>query len=303
MLTVTVFTPTYNRAHVLERLYRSLQEQSFKDFEWLIVDDGSTDHTGTLVSSWKSEQNRFPIRYYWKPNGGKHTAHNYALEKARGEYLAIMDSDDWYTPDALEILTNAWNAIPGEMKSRFSNIEGLCSYQDGTIIGKPWPREIYDISGLEVRKIRKDTMGIYRLSILKKYPFPNGFDGCFVLEGLIWNRIADKYLTRFINRVVGYKEYLEDGLTKRPLVAKLAGSRSGVLFCREMSSRRSESYIRRVIYAINVYRYTFHSGLSFIQELKKEKSILFGIAFVSLGYLAYLKDRFRIAIEKATKPN
>ena len=75
---MTVFTPTFNRRQTLERVYRSLREQTFMDFEWLIVDDGSTDDTGALVAGWREEANFFPIRYHWKPNGGKHTAHKEA---------------------------------------------------------------------------------------------------------------------------------------------------------------------------------------------------------------------------------
>ena len=68
---ITVFTPTFNRAYILENLYRSLQRQSFRDFEWLIVDEGSSDNTQTLVESWRGEDNPFPIRYVRQENGGK----------------------------------------------------------------------------------------------------------------------------------------------------------------------------------------------------------------------------------------
>ena len=99
---ITVFTPTYNRAYILENLYRSLQRQSFTDFEWLVVDDGSSDGTKALFERWQQEDNPFPIRYCYKENGGKCRAINYGLKLAQGELFFTVDSDDYLTDDALE---------------------------------------------------------------------------------------------------------------------------------------------------------------------------------------------------------
>ena len=97
----TVFTPTYNRGHTLHRVYNSLRIQTCSDFEWLIMDDGSTDCTAELVKGWQAE-NHFPIRYYFQENQGKHFAWNRAAEIAFGEYFICADSDDEFTPDALQ---------------------------------------------------------------------------------------------------------------------------------------------------------------------------------------------------------
>src|SRR2546423_7881993 len=97
----TVFTPTYNRAHTLLRVYESLKKQTFDDFEWLIVDDGSTDDTPTLVKQWISD-GILTIRYVFQENAGKHVCINVATKLARGRYIATIDSDDWYVPTALE---------------------------------------------------------------------------------------------------------------------------------------------------------------------------------------------------------
>ena len=96
---ITVFTPTYNRAYILENLYRSLQRQSFTDFEWLVVDDGSSDGTKALFERWQKEDNPFPIRYCYKENGGKCRAINYGLKLAQGELFFTVDSDDYLTDD------------------------------------------------------------------------------------------------------------------------------------------------------------------------------------------------------------
>ena len=90
---ITLFTPTYNRAYILDKLYRSVQRQTFRDFEWLIIDDGSSDNTEALVRGWMDDGNDFPIRYEKVPNGGKCRAINRGLDLAQGELFFIMDSD------------------------------------------------------------------------------------------------------------------------------------------------------------------------------------------------------------------
>ena len=109
---ITVFTPTYNRAYIIEKLYHSLQRQTFRDFEWLIVDDGSSDNTAEVVSAWQQEGNDFPIRYYKKENGGKCRAINYGVDLAEGELFFNVDSDDYLTDDALEKVSRWVDTLP-----------------------------------------------------------------------------------------------------------------------------------------------------------------------------------------------
>jgi glycosyltransferase involved in cell wall biosynthesis len=272
----------------------------------LIVDDGSTDDTESLVAIWQKDKNFFSIRYRWKPNGGKHTAHNLGLSLARGEYFSILDSDDWYAPDTLKFLIDQWNSISDEMRSQFSNVEGICCNKNGKIIGRLFPQEVYDSNILTVQLLNDkpaDTMGMHRLEVLREFPFPDNFDGCYVPEGLVWERIADRYNTRFTNFIVGYKEYLVEGLTKRSTRAVLARSRPLVLYNREMSLRKSVSVVKRFKCKANVYRYSFHNRMSVIKELKEENIGLFGIPFVIIGLLAYLKDRMTILKEELAGPS
>lgn len=301
---VTVFTPTYNRRHTLERTYNSLQKQTFRDFEWMIVDDGSTDDTASLVSEWQKEDNFFTIRYHWKPNGGKHTAHNFGIFQASGKYFSILDSDDWYVPEALNFLIDQWNTMSVVMKSRFSSVEGICCNENGEIIGRPFPQDVYDSNILSIRLLNDkpmDTMGMHRLEVLKEFPFPDNFDGCFVPESLVWERIAERYSTRFTNFMVGFKEYLPEGLTKRSIKAGLAKSGPAVLFNREMSLRKSLPLLTRLKCKANVYRYAFHNKMPIMKELSAERFPLLGIMFTAVGYLVYLKDRAAVYREEMSK--
>src|SRR5579859_6080469 len=121
----TVLTPTYNRAHMLGSVYQSLCAQTLPDFEWIIIDDGSTDRTRDMVVTWKPF---FPIRYFWKPNGGKHTAINKGVAEARGEFVLFFDSDDTCVPQTLERFDYHWRQIPDP--AGFASLSCLCCRSD-----------------------------------------------------------------------------------------------------------------------------------------------------------------------------
>ncbi|MGC9064033.1 MAG: glycosyltransferase family A protein, partial [bacterium] len=112
---ITLFTPTYNREKLLSRLYESIKRQSFSNFEWIIVDDGSTDNTEQIVESWLKEST-FDIRYFYQQNSGKHIAINKGVREARGELFFIIDSDDWLGDDSLQDIWQTWQSIPEKQK-------------------------------------------------------------------------------------------------------------------------------------------------------------------------------------------
>ncbi|MBM3146151.1 MAG: glycosyltransferase family 2 protein [Chloroflexi bacterium] len=197
----TIFTATYNRANKLQRVYDGLSSQTYQDFEWLIIDDGSTDGTGEVVEKWSREVS-FPIRYYWQENSGKHIAHNLALEKARGEFFVVLDSDDSVVPAALERLLSLWESIPEEQKDDFCGAAALCMDQHGKLVGQPLPSSVIDASILEMRFIHKrnqEFIGFYRTAILKQYPFPEVKGVRFIPEGLVWSQIGQTYKIRYAN--------------------------------------------------------------------------------------------------------
>ena len=199
----SVITPTYNRAHTLERVYRSLQEQSFQDFEWVVVDDGSTDTTRTLVQGWQ-QQASFPIRYVWQPNQHKKTAFNNGVRHAQGEWLVAIDSDDELDPNALYHMASVWEQIPPAQRARTVAITGLCARPDGRVVGDMYPLDVMDVSSLDMTfryHVRGEKFGCLRTDVLRQFPFPEDIPG-FVPESLVWRAIARAgYLTRFVNQV------------------------------------------------------------------------------------------------------
>ena len=211
---ITVFTPTYNRAYTLEALYRSLQRQTFHDFEWLIVDDGSTDGTEKLVNKWQAEENPFPVRYVWQENGGKCRAINHGLDLAAGELFFTVDSDDYLLPDALE-QANRWEAaLPKNEK--FCAVSGNLGTAPGKTPNAPLPEPYYDGTALDRYGVVKGERAmLFYTQVHRQYPYPVCEGERFMTEAVAWNRMAaDGWKIRFFNEILTIYEYREDGLTQ-----------------------------------------------------------------------------------------
>lgn len=215
MPAITVFTPTFNRAYIIEKLYNSLLNQTISDFEWLVIDDGSSDNTNELFDIWMKENNKFPIRYYKVENGGKHRAINKATGLAKGKLFFIVDSDDHLATDALEYVVNWERSIKD--KEIFCGISGNKGKSENDIIGSTFDGNYLDATSLERNKynIKGDKAEIFYTEILRKYKF-NEIEGeNFITEATVWNRMAfDGYKIRWFNKTIYLCEYLDDGLTK-----------------------------------------------------------------------------------------
>lgn len=133
---LTVFTPTYNRAYCLENAYQALCRQTCKDFIWLIVDDGSTDNTRGIVETWQKQDNGFDIQYVFKENGGLFSGYTTAFKYIDTELCVCVDSDDYLTDQAVELILNCWRQYGSE---KVAGILGLDCTADGAVIGDPLP--------------------------------------------------------------------------------------------------------------------------------------------------------------------
>ncbi|ENQ3106085.1 Glycosyltransferase involved in cell wall bisynthesis [Bacillus sp. 491mf] len=211
---ITVFTPAYNRGYIIEKLYRSLQEQTYTEFEWLVIDDGSSDNTEELFRLWTVEKNPFPIRYYKIENGGKHRAINKATDLAEGELFFIVDSDDYLTKDALESIDNWERNL--ENKELFCGVSGNRGKQANEFLGTTFEGDYLDATSLERTKynITGDKAEVFYTNILRKYKF-HEFEGeKFISEATVWEKMAhDGYKIRWFNKTIYICDYLEDGLT------------------------------------------------------------------------------------------
>jgi len=295
----TIFTATYNRANTLHRVYVGLKKQTFKDFEWLIIDDGSTDNTGELINQW-SQEAQFGIRYYWQENRGKHTAHNVAIEKAQGDFFIIIDSDDSIVPNTLERLLSLWDSIPEENKSDFCGAAALCMDQNGQIVGDVLPTPVMDASILEMRFIYKrsqEFVGFYKTSILKQYPFPEIDNASFIPEGLVWSQIGQKYQIRYGNeplRIYFTEDETNNLMKMNPL--NLATSHS--LWHRFILNREIPWFrfapMHFVLSAAHYIRFSLHNQKGLLEQisgLDNSLARLLWLLAIPVGVAAYVKDR------------
>lgn len=232
---ITVFTPTYNRATLLLQLYESLCRQSYSDFEWIIVDDGSTDDTRNFVEECIKKQSKFPIQYIYKENGGKHTAINRGVKEANGELFFIADSDDMLVSDSLKMVANEYEIIKND--ASFCGVCGLDEDTHGNIIGSGLPFSIIEGSTLDVR-YKYDVIGdmkeVFLTKVLKEFPFPEYKNEKFCPEALVWNRIAKKYKLRYFNRVIYRADYLDSGLTSKIVEIRRKSPKATDLCYKEM---------------------------------------------------------------------
>lgn len=230
---ITVFTPTYNRAYILENLYRSLQRQRYTDFEWLIVDDGSQDGTDELVSRWQQDQNVFPIRYIRQENGGKCRAINRGLTLARGELFFTVDSDDYLTDDALEKAVRWERELPRDQK--FCGVAGNLGTAPDTTPNTPVPGEYFDGTAFDrYGKVDGERAMIFYTRIHRQYPYPEFPGEKFMTEAVAWNRMAgDGYKVRYFNDIIWIYEYKDDGLTRSGYRLFLENPQGTGLFFRE----------------------------------------------------------------------
>ena len=223
----SVFTPTYNREKTLPFVYKSLLKQSFQSFEWIVIDDGSTDKTEALIQKYKEEA-PFSIKYYKQENSGKHIAQNKAVDLAEGELFVPLDSDDTITEDALSEFWNAWNTIPKSERMHFSGVSCHCMDQYGNRIGTAWPQDQFVSNDLEVTfkyHVNGEKWGMIRVDIMRKFKNAN-VKGHFLDESTVWFRIAKEYQKLYIDKCLRIYEIGQDSVQKRTRESELRNAES-----------------------------------------------------------------------------
>ena len=210
---VTIFTPTYNRGYLLTRLYNSLLDQTYINFEWIIVDDGSTDSTKEIVSSF-IEDKRIKVIYEYQNNSGKHVAVNRGIDLALGDYFAIVDSDDYLLPNTIEAIKTAFSNL--DLNNKFAGIAFNKGYSPDKYVGETFSGEYLDATSIDRKKynILGDKFEVFFTKILKENKFPVIDGEKFMSEIVLWTRIAVQgYKIRWFNKIVYICEYLPGGLT------------------------------------------------------------------------------------------
>ncbi len=214
---LTIFTPTYNRADLLKNLYDSLNNQTSFNFIWMVIDDGSTDNTEQVVKSWQKECTSYEILYYKKENGGLQSGYVEAIKHLTTELAMCIDSDDYATPNAVELVEKAWSNCD---RKKYAGLFGLDCYESGKILGGYFPKEQKDVNlidlciGKQVREepdralvIRSD---LYReAKPAKRYPGERTMNATY-----LHLQISEKYDFCILNNPLIVVNYQPDGLTK-----------------------------------------------------------------------------------------
>lgn len=284
---ITIFTPAYNRKEELKKLYKSLKEQDYKDFEWVIVDDGSTDDTTETVQEFINED-LVKINYYKQENKGKSLAHNKGVEIAKGEYFLCIDSDDYFTNDALYIVSTYLEKI--KENDEICGL-GFLNYKMNTneIIGSKFPKDEIEETYYNIYnkyKVTGDKALIFKTNIIKKFPFPEIKNEKFVPESLIFNRISKQYKLLFINKVIIYKQYLEEGYSNNYFELMKRNPRGNMLNYKELYE------FDKSLYNVAAYdMFAIFAKYGMIKAIKEHPAKIKAFLMIIPAYIKYLQKR------------
>lgn len=291
MKTLTIFTPTYNRAYCLHQLYNSLLNQTNQDFIWLIIDDGSTDDTKQLVDSWKFE-NKISIEYIFQENKGMHSGHNTAYDNIKTELNVCIDSDDFMPNDAVENILSIWNTTND--KPNIAGIIGLDSYKNGEIVGTKIPENI-SRSGLSQlysnHGVSGDKKIVLRTDIVNTFPRYPIFKGeKFVPLGSLYIMIDQKYQCICLNKVLCIVEYLPDG-SSRNIFSQYKKHPNGFRYSRIIEMEYSHSSFYTFTRAMHFISSSIFARKNFFEGNPKPIITFFAIPF---GLLLHIYILFKI---------
>jgi glycosyltransferase involved in cell wall biosynthesis len=301
----TVFTPCYNSANTIHRVIESLKTQTFRDFEWIIVDDGSTDNLYEKIEKAIAE-NRFPIRFFRHTcNLGKPSAVNLGVLKAEGEFFLPIDADDSFALDALEVFFAAYNAFSEEIQKNVSGVMAHCKDQYGVFIGTPFSLSssiavetpfVSDLFEMIYKhKVEGEKWWFVKTDIMKEFPYNTVVDK-FVTESTVWFAVANKYKTIFVNKTLRtyYRDENPQRLSKNTKKRYPAGF---VYYYQEIINHYMKKMHLSFFDILRVYKNLIKSSLyaklkiaSVIRGLNLVRTRIIAYLCVPLGYLAVYLD-------------
>lgn len=256
---ITIFTPTYNRAKLLPRLFRSIERQVMPGdrVEWLVIDDGSSDHTPGLLAAFAAERPDL-VRHQRVANGGKHRAINRAAQLARGDWLLVVDSDDLLADGALEHIRGLLGSVHDD--ARIGMLRGLRTFPES---GHATRFEVPQNPGSHAAWISSqagfDTAELLRKSALQAHPFPEHEGERFMAESWLWHALDKTHLVQFVDHAWVECFYQADGLSAQSDIAR-ARSPLGAMDVYMAIYQSKSSWPVRVRAAINWWRYRFHAS-------------------------------------------
>lgn len=276
---LTVFTPTYNRAYILGQLYNSLQRQTDRNFEWLIVDDGSTDNTKELVGKWLQE-NKVPIRYVYQENAGKMRAHNHGVRLAKTELFVCIDSDDYLSDDAVACIREAWEHRKGDVCGIIAHRAFVNKAENKLTINKFPIEGPTTLSALYNAGYSGDTTLVFRTDILRQYPFPEIEGEKFITEAVSYNQIDLHHQYMLLDKAPTICEYLADGYSFNEAKTQLQNPKGWALYYNQRARYYSPTLKKKLV---NTMLYIVYSRLSKAKNIYAQsatKGILYMLSWI-----------------------
>lgn len=296
MKTLTIFTPAYNRAHTIGRTYESLCRQTCKDFEWLIVDDGSTDNTYDLVGEWISE-GKIPIRYIYQKNQGMHGAHNTAYDNIKTELNTCIDSDDYMPDDAVEKILSLWKGLSEKHKKRYAGIVGLdIDNKNMQVIGSSFPESLKEttLSGYYNNGGSGDKKLVYRTDVVNKYPRYPIFEGeRYVGLAVLYTMIDQNYKLLVLNEPLVVVDYQLDGSSFN-MYRQYWNNPRGFSYLRKVDMKYALSLKRKFISCIHYVSSSIRCGNR--KFLTESPSPLLTFLAIPFGVMLYFLIRRKVSV-------
>ena len=257
--TLTIFTPAYNRAHTIGRTYESLCRQTSKDFEWLVIDDGSTDNTRQLIEGWIAE-NRITIHYVYQENQGMHGAHNTAYKNIHTELNTCIDSDDWMPDDAVEKIVAFWKKYGSD---KVAGIMGLDAREDGKVIGERFSEGLKKTTlrgYYETLKGMGDKKLVYRTDVICNTPEYPLFEGeHYVGLDYKYHIVDEQFPLLVSNDVMAIVDYQDDG-SSRGMWRQYWTNPKGFAFYRKFDMLQTRSWKRKIEDNIHYVSHSIRCG-------------------------------------------
>lgn len=271
---VSVFTCVYNGENTIHRVFSSLNKQTYKNIEHIIVNDGSTDDTEELINEYIL-QAKFPVKYIKKENGGKHTATNIAWDNCTGDFIIQLDADDELLPDAIEFLVNEYEKIPDEQKDSFWCVHGRCIDQiNRELVGSLYPDGINEMPVEKAKQIAKNTpgdkVGLMKREKLKDYRYPTPEGVTFVTESHLWFELDILYRTYYTNTPVLVYYLNERNSLSNPIMSSQTLSNHAFNFKHQLENRKRFSLSGKALITKMLF-YIIYYNLS-TQTYKKAHS-------------------------------
>lgn len=297
---ISVVTPTFNRADLLERLARSISAQREHIREWVVVDDGSTDDTAQRVREMRPWLG-VGLTYHYQLNAGRMAAVNRGIQLATGELVASMDSDDWFADRSLGEVVDAWLGIPAGQRRRYAGVVALCMDELGRPLGHGSPPTSAVETDLVTLAERHSSLGdrkeFLRRDVLLEHPYPIVPGERRVATSTIWPAISERYTVRLVPVAVVHKTYLPDGLTRNIDRMRAMSPVSSAQRYRNYLAYRGElSRAAAARNAVNYVRYCLHAGQPpSIDALPLQRRLVV-CAASPLGAGIFVLDRLRLRL-------